>query len=42
MTKSRSDLPRFTPGAAAVLLILVSGGLFSLAAIVWASGRVGL
>lgn len=40
--KSRSDAPlRFTPAAAAVLALLVGGGLASLALIAWAAGRIG-
>ncbi len=32
---------RLSPAAMAVLAVLIGGGLFSLAAIVWAAGRVG-
>jgi len=40
--KSRSDAPlRFTAGAAAVLALLVGGGLASLAMVVWAAWRTG-
>lgn len=40
--KSRSDAPlRFTPAAAAVLVLLIAGGLASLAMVAWAAGRIG-